>query len=149
MEQVTPLCSPVLAARVPGDLATLVSAADLLHVRVDGQGRHQIWELAARAMGRPDVAVDRGLVVDTAQMAAQYALSGDGLALLDANLFRDQLADGRLMRPFDFTLDTGFGYYLTTSLEDIDNEAVALFRTWLIGRFANRQIATSDPRQDI
>lgn len=139
MERVMPLCSPSLAARASADLPTLVAAADLLHVRVEGQARHQIWELAVRTLGRRDLAVDRGLVFDTSQLAVQYALSGEGLALVDPNLFRDELVNGRLVRPFDFTLDTGFGYYLTTSPEDLDNEAVALFRSWLIRRFAERQ----------
>ncbi len=40
------------------------------------------------------------------------------------------------MRPFDIWLDEGYGYYLTTHPEDLSNEAVALFRSWLIARFA-------------
>ena len=40
------------------------------------------------------------------------------------------------MRPFDLWLDEGYGYYLTTHPEDLSNEAVALFRSWLIARFA-------------
>lgn len=139
MEQVTVLCSPAVAAAAAHDLAALVTSTDLLHVRIEGQPRHQLWEFAARSMGRPDLAVDRGLVFDTAQLAVQYALSGDGLALVDPELFRDEIATNRLLRPFDFTLSTGFGYYLTTSPEDLDNEAVALFRSWLIRRFAGSE----------
>ena len=41
------------------------------------------------------------------------------------------------MRPFDLFLDEGYGYYLTTHPEDLSNEAVALFRSWAIARFAN------------
>ena len=137
MEQVTLLCSPTVAVTSPPDLAAFVATADLLHVRIDGQSRHQLWEFAARSMGRTDLAVDRGLVFDTAQLAVQYALSGDGLALVDPSLFRDEIASGRLVRPFDFTLDTGFGYYLATAPEDLANEAVVLFRSWLIRRFSN------------
>ena len=85
-----------------------------------------------RAAGSP---VDRGLVFDTAQLAVQYALSGDGLALVDPVLFRDDLAAGRLVAPFETRLASGYGYYLVTAPEDLD-EAVALFRSWLIRRFA-------------
>ncbi len=94
-----------------------------------------MWQLMARAMGRPDLAVDRGIVFDTAQLAVQYALSGDGLALVDPMLFRDDLAAGRLVSPFETRLASGYGYYLVTAPEDLD-EAVALFRSWLIRRFA-------------
>ena len=38
--------------------------------------------------------------------------------------------------PYDLWLDEGYGYYLTTHPEDLSNEAVALFRSWLIARFS-------------
>ncbi len=85
--------------------------------------------------GGPTSPVDGGLVFDTAQLAVQYALSGDGLALVDPVLFRDDLAAGRLVAPFETRLASGYGYYLVTAPEDLD-EAVALFRSWLIRRFA-------------
>ena len=108
----------------------------VIHVRLDDRPRHFMWELYARSIGRPDLDVGRGLVFDTAQLAVQYVLSGDGLALVDPILFREALASGRLVQPFPRPLDTGYGYYLTTSPEDLDNEAVALFRSWLIRRFS-------------
>jgi DNA-binding transcriptional LysR family regulator len=92
--------------------------------------------MLARSMGRADLAVDRGLVFDTQQLAIQYAMLGDGLALADPLLFNEEIKAGRLMRPFDLWLDEGYGYYLTTQPEDLSNEAVALFRSWLIARFS-------------
>ena len=89
-----------------------------------------------RSIGRPDLGVDRGLVFDTQQLAAQYAMSGDGLALLDPLLFHEEITAGRLVQPFDLWIDEGYGYYLTTHPEDLSNEAVALFRSWLIARFS-------------
>jgi DNA-binding transcriptional LysR family regulator len=136
MAKVTPLCSPTVVGDAPPDLPTLIGRSDLLHVRLDERPRHHVWELFARSIGRPDLNVARGLVFDTAQLAAQYALSGAGLALVDPLLFREELASGRLVQPFPARLDNGYGYYLSTSPEDLDNEAVALFRTWLIDRFA-------------
>jgi DNA-binding transcriptional LysR family regulator len=118
------------------DPAKLIAASDLLHLKIDGRPRHFFWEMFVRSIGRPDLAVDRGLVFDTQQLAAQYAMSGDGLALLDPLLFHEEIKAGRLMRPFDLWLDEGYGYYLTTHPEDLSNEAVALFRSWLIARFS-------------
>ncbi len=92
--------------------------------------------MLTRSLGRPDLSVDRGLVFDTQQLAVQYALSGDGLALADPQLFQEEIRSGRLVRPFDIELEEGYGYYLTTHPEDLNNEAVALFRTWLIARFS-------------
>ena len=134
MERVTVLCSPQ-AATLAADLPALVAASDLLHVRVEGRPRHHMWELFARACGRPELPVGRGLVFDTARLAVQYALSGDGLALVDPRLFRDELTAGRLVTPFDHHVQSGFGYYLVTAPEDLANEAVGLFRSWLINGF--------------
>jgi hypothetical protein len=66
----------------------------------------------------------------------QYALSGEGLVLADPQLFQEEVRSGRLVKPFDIALEEGYGYYLTTHPEDLNNEAVALFRSWLIARFS-------------
>ncbi len=135
MERLAVLCAPGALDGGTADLPAMVARHDLLHVRLGGRPHHHMWQLMARAMGRPDLAVDRGIVFDTAQLAVQYALSGDGLALADPMLFREDLAAGRLVSPFETRLASGYGYYLVTAPEDLD-EAVALFRSWLIRRFA-------------
>ena len=137
MVRSTLLCSPkLLEGTDASDPGRLIAASDLLHLKIDGRPRHFFWEMFVRSIGRPDLAVDRGLVFDTQQLAAQYAMSGDGLALLDPLLFHEEIKAGRLVRPFDLWLDEGYGYYLTTHPEDLSNEAVALFRSWLIARFS-------------
>lgn len=135
MERLAVVCAPAALGEASPDLAGLVARQDLLHVRLGGRPHGHMWRLMARAAGRPDLAVDGGLVFDTAQLAVQYALAGDGLALVDPVLFRDDLAAGRLVAPFETRLASGYGYYLVTAPEDLD-EAVALFRSWLIRRFA-------------
>jgi DNA-binding transcriptional LysR family regulator len=136
MERLTILCSPDLCGHKCGDLRQLIESADLLHVRIDERPRHYLWDLFVRAIGHPELPVDRGLVFDTAQLAVQYAMSGAGIALVDPFLFADELAAGRLVRPFDVDVADGYGYYLMTHPEQLDNEAVWLFRSWLINRFA-------------
>jgi DNA-binding transcriptional LysR family regulator len=145
MERLSIFCSPQAVERAKGaSIPDLLAENDLLHVKVDGRPRHYFWELVARAIGRPDLVVDRGLVFDTAQLAVQYAISGEGLAVVDPFLFGEEVASGRLARPFEISVEDGYGYYLTTHPEDLNNEAVALFRSWLIRRFAKlRGEATS------
>ena len=84
---------------------------------------------------------------DTAVLAAQYALGGQGIALVDPNLFAEELSAGRLVKPFEVTLDDGYGYYLTTHPEALGDTAIALFRSWLIERFGTRAASTSPPVQ--
>ena len=133
--KVTVLCTPDVAARA-ADLAGLIAGNDLLHVRVEGHPRHYLWEALQHHAGHSRLDTGRGLVFDTAQLAVQYALSGEGLALVDPVLFRDDIASGRLVRPFDILIPDGYGYYLTMQREDLDNAAVSLFRSWIIRRFS-------------
>jgi len=145
MVRATPMCSPKLLETVDAsDPSRLIAGSDLLHIKIDGRPRHFFWEMFVRSIGRPDLAVDRGLVFDTQQLAAQYAMSGDGVALIDPRLFHEEIKAGRLVQPFDLWIDEGYGYYLTTHPEDLSNEAVALFRSWLIARFAAGKAAEPD-----
>jgi DNA-binding transcriptional LysR family regulator len=146
MVRLTLLCSPkVLERSKTATIAELLAANDLLHVKLDDRPRHYLWGLLTRAIGRPDLPVDRGLVFDTSQLAVQYAMSGEGLALVDPFVFPEEIASGRLVRPFDISLDDGYGYYLTTQAEDLSSEPVALFRSWLIRRFARLREGAAPP----
>ncbi|MDE2297109.1 MAG: hypothetical protein KGK18_02995, partial [Burkholderiales bacterium] len=76
--------------------------------------RHHFWTEFTRQNGLAGLDVERGMVFDTAVLAAQYALGGQGIAVLDTNLFAEEIRAGRLVKPFEATLDDGYGYYLTT-----------------------------------
>lgn len=129
-------CSPALAERGRGlPLPDFLAATDLLHVKLGDKPRHYLWDLFRRSIGRPDLPVDRGLVFDTSQLAAQYAMSGEGVALLDPVLFRAEIAADRLVRPFEAGVADGYGYFLRVHPQDLDNEPVALLRDWLLRRF--------------
>ena len=130
------LCHPAVAERHAGkSLAEFIEANELVHVRFVDLPKHHMWSQLARQTGIAAMKVERGLVFDTAVLAVQYALSGDGIVLLDTTLFNEEIRTGRLLRPFDVTLDDGYGYYLMTHPESLGDTAIALFRSWLIERF--------------
>jgi DNA-binding transcriptional LysR family regulator len=139
MERLTPMCHPDVAARANGhdvatDLAPFLAGAELLHGKLEGEPRHKLWHMLVRQAGL-NVDVERGLVFDTAALAAQYVLSGEGVALLDRRMFAAELDSGRLVAPFDVVLEAGYGYYLTIHPEDLADPAIARFRSWMIERF--------------
>jgi DNA-binding transcriptional LysR family regulator len=130
------LCHPELATRHAGkDLATFIRDNELIHIRIGDLPRHHVWAQFVRQANLGPLSYERGLVFDTALLAVQYVLSGEGLVLVDLNLFRDDIEAGRLVRPFDATLDDGYGYYLLTDPEALSDTAIALFRSWLIEHF--------------
>ena len=142
------LCHPHIAARDRGkDLAAFIEANEIVHVRIADLPRHHAWSQFVRAQRLTNVNVERGLVFDTAVLAAQYAQGGQGIALVDTNLFAEEISAGRLVKPFEATLDDGYGYYLTTHAEGLADTAIALFRSWLIERFGARSGMGQPPVQ--
>jgi DNA-binding transcriptional LysR family regulator len=130
------LCHPNVAARHAGkSLPEFIDSNELVHVRIADQPRHYLWTQFARQFSLSAASVDRGLVFDSAVLAVQYALSGEGVVLLDNYLFADYIRTGRLVKAFENTLDDGYGYYLITHPEALSDTAIALFRSWLIERF--------------
>jgi len=49
------------------------------------------------------------------------------------------------VKPFEVTLDDGYGYYLITHPEGLGDTAIALFRSWLIERFGTQTVSASPP----
>jgi DNA-binding transcriptional LysR family regulator len=136
------LCHPQIAERHGGKgLAEFIEANEIVHVRIDGAPRHEAWAQFARHNGLGALNVERGLVFDTAVLAAQYALSGQGISLVDPRLFAEEMRTGRLVSPFAEELDNGYGYYLVTHPEGLSDTAIALFRSWLIERFGQERAA--------
>lgn len=139
MVRVTPVCSPELAAREAGKgLKAFLETNELLHVKLDNQPRDILWATFARQCAL-DIDTDRGLAFDTAISANQYAMSGDGVALADVDMFASEIATGQLVAPYPHAMfEEGYGYYLKFHPEDLSDPVIALFRSWMIGRFAVR-----------
>src|SRR5271167_1170576 len=134
--QLSLLCHPNIAARHAGkSLADFIESNELVHVRLADQPRHHLWTQFARRWNLNALNVERGLVFDSAVLAVQYALSGEGIVLVDNYLFGDYIRTSQLVKPFETSLDDGYGYYLSTHPEALSDTAVALFRSWLIERF--------------
>ena len=138
--QLAIMCHPDVAARHEGKkLPEFIESNELVHVRLSDSPRHYLWSQFARQQNLQALNVERGLVFDTAMLAVQYALSGEGIVLVDSYLFADHVRTGRLVRPFSESLDNGYGYYLITHPDALSDTAVALFRSWLIERFGPTQ----------
>jgi LysR family glycine cleavage system transcriptional activator len=135
-DQFTPLASPALVkdSRWP-DLATMAAKAQLLHIR-QGNDPWYDWRHFMRQTGLPNIRVERGLVLETADQAVQSACSGGGVALADPRLFEEEIAQGRLVQAFDVMVNSGRHYYLLTRAEEIEIPRIAAFRAWITRHFA-------------
>lgn len=128
-----PLCSPTLlrgrrALRTPQDLRhhTLIhdDASRLDETCPD-------WPMWLRAAGVTDVDGNRGLRFDHAGLAIDSAVGGRGVVLTQRVLVEDDLAAGRLVRPFALSFPVEFAYYVVCPLSLRDDPKVTAFRRWM------------------
>ena len=133
-EEIYPVCSPNLPKpgrplEQPGDLA----GHTLLHVEWSRhEGETFDWEMWLKAAGAGDVDASRGPRFSHTNLALQSAIEGQGLALGSDSLARDDLASGRLIRPFEVALAVNFAYYLVYPEATADWPKIAAFRHWIL-----------------
>lgn len=133
-EDILPVCSPAL---LEGS-RPLKRPSDLRHhtlLHDEGHGEWRTWLLAA---GVDDVDATRGTIFTDSGMLIQAAAAGQGVALARGALAADDLASGRLVRPFDFNLPAEFAYYIVCPEATADQPKVVAFREWLLQESARR-----------
>jgi DNA-binding transcriptional LysR family regulator len=136
MVRVAPLCSPATATAAQGrSLEQFLGAQELLHLKLDGQPRDQLWADYLQR-NRLQAATSGGLAFDTAIASARYAMTSGGVMLGDVDMFAAEIAAGQLVMPYDAVIEDGYGYYLKLHADDLADPAIALLRSWLIARFA-------------
>jgi LysR family glycine cleavage system transcriptional activator len=65
-------------------------------------------------------------------MVLQAAAEGLGVALGRTALVQDDLAAGRLVRPFGPNVPSGYAYYIVCPHKALEQKKVAQFRSWLL-----------------
>jgi len=120
-----PVCSPEFIAR-----HALVSPAQLTGLPLL-RSNDELWQ---PWFGAADVVVEepqRGAVFDDSSLMLMAAASGQGVALARHTLAVDDLASGRLRRPFAMAIESPFSYFFVCRLADEQHAAVVAFREWL------------------
>jgi LysR family glycine cleavage system transcriptional activator len=132
-EQVFPVCSPaLLAGKHPLRAVEDLRHHTLIHDASMPKGSaFPSWAGWLKAAGAPGIDTSRGLEVNASMLAIQAALDGQGVALGRSVLVADDLASGRLVRPFAPAVPLRFGYY-AVHRKDLPRESrVLVFRKWL------------------
>jgi LysR family glycine cleavage system transcriptional activator len=130
-----PVCSPALlrgehALKKPGDLRHHALIHD---ISMSYFGIFPTWRSWLLLAGHCDV-VDtaRGLQLSDSAMAIQMAISGNGVALGRTTLVERDLAEGRLVRPFEEVQACELAYYLVHRKETAQSAPVLAFKEWLL-----------------
>lgn len=132
-EDYTPMCAPQLLQdrkhplRKPTDLAK----HRLLH---DDQasfvGTVPLWPDWLKAVGAKKVDGEEGRHFKQGDHAVQAAIDGAGVLLGRVVIAAPDLAAGRLVRPFELTLPSDFGYFFVTRKGRLTEKPIQLFLEW-------------------
>jgi len=128
-EELFPVCSPELmkgenGLKRPADLERFT----LLHTAMNVDD----WRLWLTAAGLPaHISRNPGLTFDLAFVSLQAAIDGLGVAMGHTAYVSDDIAKGRLVKPFDIVLPSDAGYYFVAPLDRPDAPKISAFRNWL------------------
>jgi LysR family glycine cleavage system transcriptional activator len=129
----TPMISPKLAAEVGG----INEPKDVLKVPLLDP-RDEWWIIWFKAHGLPLEALERqtGPSLNMQALDAEAAMAGMGITLLMPEYFQRELADGRLIMPFDRLIDEDNGYWLAYPESRRNVPKIKYFRDWIIAEAA-------------
>jgi len=125
---VTPVCSPDLLRG-----SELRDPADLLRLPLMSPGDPwwQSWFETA-GVGDADLSKRPDYTLSNQQFEGMAALAGQGVAMVNIAFFREELASGRLVQPFDLTINTG-SYWLVYPKARRRYAKIQAFRDWILG----------------
>ena len=133
---VYPVCSPDFMS-APSGLREPPDLAEHVIVRTGFSFFFEdAWPVWLSAAGLADMPIKSPLVFEYALPALEAAVRGLGVALAQDPLVDEDVANGRLVRPFDVSADTGESYFVVSSVEVASRPKVRAFREWLLQRFA-------------
>lgn len=105
-----PVLSPALAAAAGG----IASPRDLARMPVIHQRDRYEWAAWLDLAGAPDIAFAEETIIEDSNMATQAALDGQGVVLGTFPFVADEVAAGRLVKPFEVELAPTRRYYILT-----------------------------------
>ena len=130
-EELYPVCSPGLLTR-----RLLQCAEDLRgHTLLHDHGIDE-WAQWLAAAGVTGVNVEQGHWYRDSSLLLQAAIAGQGVALGRSVLAAEEIAAGRLVRPFDWSLPSAYAYYFVCPESSTRRPKVVAFKEWLLAEAA-------------
>ena len=121
-----PVCSPRLV-----EAGGLARVSDLARHRLLHEQDTSWWRRWLTLAGAEEVDWSKGLIYHDSSLVLDAAVAGQGVAVGDNLLAFEELAAGRLVKPFGPTLRSG-SYYLLKPERGREHPALAAFETWLV-----------------
>lgn len=135
----TPMTSPAFLAE-HGPL----EPADLL--RLPLISAHEVWWvswLREAGVDVPDAPSRPGVRLDSQANEGHAAIAGQGVAMLTPFFWRNDIAAGRLVRPFDHVMPGNIAYWFAVAESRRNLPKIKRFREWLLAEIA-RDLADAE-----
>jgi LysR family glycine cleavage system transcriptional activator len=129
-----PVCSPaLLAGEYPLTSVTALQHHPLIHdASMRFEKNFPTWRGWLAKAGIKGIHVEKGLRINDSAAVVQAAIAGRGVALGRSSLVQDDLATGRLVRPFGESQPFEFAYFIVYKDDVSPPPAVAAFRDWMV-----------------
>ncbi len=128
--------SPMFSPRLAG-IEAVRTPADLLKLPILDP-RDVWWDIWFKMAGVPETDLARrlGTSMGSQVSEANRAMAGQGVAILTPALVATELADGRLVQPFDLVASDGHAYWLVYPEQRRNVPKIRAFRDWLLNEIA-------------
>lgn len=123
-----PVCSPAFMTNDK----PLTDINNLRYYTLLHDANYECWSDWIRLAALSDINCHKGTIIDDTNVLIQAAIDGQGIALGSTTFVEDHLESGRLVRPFDVTLENEFAYYVVCPESHLKNPAVRAFKEWLL-----------------
>jgi len=127
-EDLFPVCRPRLLTGDP----PLLKPDDLSHFTLFHDDVLWDWSDWFKAAGISGEGFRHGPRLTHSNLVIQAALAGDGVALARSRLVADDLAAGRLVKPFDISIESEWTYYVVSAEVAANRPRVKAFREWVL-----------------
>jgi len=87
-------------------------------------------------MGVQGIDAERGPTFTVEDLAISAAMAGQGVVLVSTLAAQDDLASGRLVRPFDIVMPSNSAFWIVAPERTADRPKVAAFREWIMEEIA-------------
>ena len=135
-EDVFPVCSPMLLTDVP----PLRCPADLRHQTllhdswVPNDEPWMIWATWLHHLGIADIDPARGPSYSDSLMLMEACTAGHGVAIGRESLIEEDLARGRLVKPFEARHAASYAYFIVCPPDSLERRRTQVFRSWLFAQ---------------
>ena len=127
-EDLFPVCAPSLFEKGP----PLKAPADLCHYTLFCDDMIEGWPEWFMAAGISGDDMTHGPPFSHSNLVLRSAIAGEGVALARSRLVADELAVGRLIKPFDLSVTSKWAYYVVSTQASAGRPKIRAFREWLL-----------------